>query len=393
MNDLGVIPQADVLIRNGRIAAVTPHGSSALLAGIPTDAHTIDANGQVLMPGFVDCHTHACSAGSRIDEWQMKLAGATYQEIAARGGGIMSTVRAVREASDTDLRATLVAHLRTMLHAGSTTIEVKSGYGLSPMHEHRMLAAIDHARAHTPATLISTALLGHALDPAMPRDAFIAQTITETLPRALSVPGVQAIDAFCETGAWMHDECLALFRAARQLRPDLAIRVHADQFNSLGMVGTALSLKARSVDHLEASTPADLEALAASETFAVILPNCGFHLDGRYANGRRLIDLGAKLCIATNFNPGSAPCPGLPMTIAIAVRHAGLTPAEAILAATRNPAALLGFTDRAVISPGARADLLLLRHTDERALAYEFGADPIQQVIVNGELLGPATTD
>ena len=398
MNDLAILPYADVFIRDGRIHSVTPsaaspgHAHTRSSPSLPADTVSIDARGQVLMPGFVDCHTHACWTGSRIDEWQMKLAGKTYQQIAAAGGGIMSTVRAVRASTQADLNASLLAHLDLMLRCGSTTIEVKSGYGLTTNDEARMLLAIEHARARTPATLVSTALLGHAVNPDHPgnRDDFIHETIHSTLPLALATGNIHAIDAFCETGAWTLDECLQLFRAAIALRATLAIRVHADQFNSLGMIPAAIALGARSVDHLEASTPADLDALADSDTFAVILPNCGFHLDGRYANARRLVDAGAKLCLATNFNPGSAPSPSIPMAIALAVRHSGLTPAEAIIASSRNPAALLGLTDRGTIAPGARADLLLLHHTDERALAYEFGTNPIQHVITAGTILPPA---
>lgn len=404
MRELGVIPSADVVVDvgRGRIVEVGPHASSRKVQAAD---EVIDADGRVLMPGFVDCHTHALWVGSRVDEWERKLAGATYQQIAAAGGGIMSSVRAVRAASNEGLRAALDAHLRAMRELGTTTVEVKSGYGLTCEHELRMIETIkaaresgSRARDESFPSVAATALLGHAIDlefgasgaggaggevggAGRTREAFVRETIERTLPAAVKLcPGV-AVDAFCEQGAWNLEECTRLFRAAQAL--GCPIRVHADQFTSMGMVGRAIELGARSVDHLEASTDEDIALLGKSESFGVILPACGFHLDGRYAKGRALIDAGTKLCIATNFNPGSAPCMSMGMVIALAVRHGGLTPAEAIVASTLNPARLLGFEDRGFIAPGARADLLLLKHRDERALAYEFGANAIDRVIAS----------
>lgn len=383
LGTLGVLPRADVVIHDGRIVAV--EDSAQTTSSFQRSATTtIDARGRVLMPGFVDAHTHACWAGSRVDEWERKLAGATYQEIMAAGGGIMSTVRAVRASATGDLMIGLAERVRRMIRSGTTTVEVKSGYGLSSAAELAMLSAVRSAPDLLPdATLIPTGLLGHAIDPeASSPDTFIHATIDETLPEvSREFPGI-AIDAFCEKGAWSLQDCVRLFEKARQLGHP--IRVHADQFTSMGMVGEAILLGALSVDHLEATTPDDLKRLAESETFGVMLPVCGFHLDGRYANGRGFLDAGGKLCIATNFNPGSAPCPSMPFAIALAVRHLKLTPAEAIGAATLNPAAMLGLSDRGSIAPGARADLILLHHTDERALAYEVGANPVAEVWVRG---------
>lgn len=378
LGNLGILPRADLIIEGGIIAAVGE--------GLAAAPHSIDAAGRILMPGFIDCHTHACWAGDRLDEWAMKLAGATYLDILNAGGGIMSTVRAVRAATEDDLAASLARRLRAMLSLGTTTAEVKSGYGLSTDAELKMLRAIRRAST-LPAvpTLIQTALLGHALDPATPN--FIDRTINETLPAvSREFPGI-AIDAFCESGAWSLQDTVRLLTRARALGHPL--RVHADQFNSLGMTPAAIALGARSVDHLEASTPADLAALAASDTFGVILPCCGFHVDGRYASARPFLDAGGLLALATNLNPGSAPCPSIPMAIALAVRHCGLTPAEAIAAATVNAAALLNLPDRGRIAPGLRADLLLLHHTDERQLAYEFGSNPIHTVFLAGDPITP----
>jgi imidazolonepropionase len=379
LRELSVIPRADVLVEDGRITRVVEAGSE----DFGEVGFVAAANGRVLMPGFVDCHTHACWAGSRIDEWELKLKGAGYLEILAAGGGIMSTVRAVRSASQEELEATLAPRLERFLRGGTTTVEVKSGYGLTAAHELKMLRAARAAARQWAGTLVQTALLGHAVDEGEPR--FVEQTITQTLPAVVGeFPGI-AVDAFCEKAAWSLLDTVALLTAARRL--GCPARVHADQFNSLGMLREAIRLGARSVDHLEASTADDLAALAQSQTLGVGLPICGLHLDGRYANLRALVDAGGAVAIATNCNPGSAPSSSMPLAIAAAVRSCGLTPSEAIAAATINGAAVLGLTDRGTIEEGQRADLILLRHTDERALAYEIGGNPIDLVICGGEVV------
>ncbi|MBY0262703.1 MAG: amidohydrolase family protein, partial [Phycisphaerales bacterium] len=192
-------------------------------------------------------------------------------------------------------------------------------------------------------------------------------------------------DADCEKGAWSLADTTRLLKAAADRGHP--VRVHADQFNALGMLEAAIDLGARSVDHLEASTPEGLVALARSDTFGVMLPACGFHLDGRYAKGRAFLDAGGKLALATNLNPGSAPCFSMPMVIALAVRHLGLSVAEAIGATTANAASLLGLTDRGHLAPGARADVIMLAHEDERALGAEIGGNPVELVIVNGQII------
>jgi imidazolonepropionase len=384
---LGIVEKADVLITDGVISQVSAAGrlaSASLKRAL--EMQEIEAAGRVLMPGFVDCHTHTCWAGSRIDEWEHKLAGATYLEIMASGGGIMSTVRAVRSASEDGLVRELDARLQQMLRLGTTTVEVKSGYGLTAEHELKMLRAIERVAKESRATVSPTALLGHALEgEGDAAKRFVDSTIGATLDAVHQAFPDVPIDAYCEKGAWSVEECVRLFERAKSLGH--RFRVHADQFNELGMIEAAAELGALSVDHLEASSRETLAALARTETFGVMLPACGFHLDGRYADGRGFLDAGGLLAIATNRNPGSAPCASMAMIIALATRHLRLTPAEAIGAATVNPARLLGFTDRGHIAPGARADLLLLRHTDERALGYEFGDNPIDLVVSAGQIV------
>lgn len=385
LSTLGVQTNTDVLLHRGEIAAIGPSGTLDL-SDVQSNLVTIDARERVLMPGFVDAHTHACFAGERIGEWEQKLAGASYLDILKAGGGIMSTVRAVRAATEGELACDLIGRLDQMLRLGTTTAEVKSGYGLDTATELKMLRAIEAAAKYVPTTVVPTALLAHAIDPsAESAHAFVNGIIEHTLPAITAAyPGI-AVDAYCETAAWSVADTERLFQAAR--RAGHPIRVHTDQFNDLGMTAKAIALGARTVDHLEASTGETVRVVGASSAFAVLLPACGFHLDGRYARGRALVDAGAQVVLATNFNPGSAPCPNMAMVIALAVRHLGLTAAEAIVASTLNAARALGFKDRGYIAPGARADVILLDATDERVLAYEFGTDHAEVVICGGAIV------
>lgn len=370
------LPLADVRVSGDRIVAVGRD------LPITPDDRVFEAQGRVLMPGFVDAHTHALWAGDRLDEFELRLRGATYLEIAKRGGGILATVRAVRACSEHELTAGLRERLAVLRREGTTTVEVKSGYGLSAEHELKMLRAIRAANDDLD-TVVPTALLGHAHDPDDPD--FVDRVIDETLPRVhAEFPGI-AVDAYCEESAWSPADCRRLFERAAQLGHPL--RLHTDQFRHLGGLDLALELGALSVDHLEATPPDALRRLAASRTVAVVLPASGFHLDGRYANARALLDAGGKLVLATNYNPGSAPTPSMPFVIALAVRKLGLTIAEAIVATTSAPAALLGLPDRGRIAVGARADLIVLRHRDERLLAYEVGGNPVLSVVVAGRFV------
>lgn len=376
LRDLGVIPAGEVLVADGKIAAVGAKVEA------PADAEVIDAQGRVVMPGFVDCHTHACWAGDRLDEWELKLRGVPYLEILKKGGGIHATVKAVREATQKQLAASLRDRLGSMLREGTTTVEVKSGYGLNTEAEMKMLRAIRRAAAEWPGTVVGTALLGHAFEGEL--EDYVRMVVKDMLPEvAKEFPDI-AVDAFCETGAWTVEACVRLFEKARKHHP---IRVHADQFNSLGMIPEAVRMHARSVDHLEASTKKDLIALAQSPTFGVILPCTGLHTDQRFTRSRLFIEQGGALALATNCNPGTSPSHSLPFAIALAVRFCGLTPAEAIIAATANAAIVLGLNDRGNIAPGRRADLILLHHKDERALAYELGGNPVDLVVVGGKAI------
>lgn len=387
MGSWPVIERGDVLIEGDRIARVgTADGGWGA-------AREIDAGGRVLMPGLVDCHTHACWAGDRYDEWELKRAGVTYLEILKRGGGIMSTVRAVRKATQGELAASLGERLSRMLRLGSTTVEVKSGYGLSTADELKMLRAIGDAAARFGGTVVPTALIGHAIDADAPSAAeFVERTIRETLPAIhAEFPGI-AIDAYCEQGAWSLEDCRRLFERAMELGHP--VRVHADQFNSLGIIGLNAEWCGRTgetgrggfrtIDHLEASDAESLCVLGKTPSIGTLLPCTGFHTDGRYADGRGLIDAGGAVALASNANPGSSPCLSMQMAIALAVRFNGLGVREALAAATVNAAIAAGLGDRGVISPGVRADVILLDVRDERAVAYEFGGNAVGRAFCGG---------
>jgi imidazolonepropionase len=374
--ELGVIPQGEVLVAEGKITAVGPKVEA------PAEAEVIDAQGRVLLPGFVDCHTHACWAGDRLNEWEQQLRGVPYPEILKGGGGIHATVRAVRDATKKQLAAHLKTRLDAMLRAGTTTVEIKSGYGLESEAELKMLRAIVRAGHEWPGTIVPTALLGHAFEGAL--DEYARMVVKEMLPAVSKEFPDITVDAYCEEGAWSLEACVRLLEKASKHHP---LRVHADQFTSLGMVPEAIRLGVRSVDHLEATTKADLTLLAKSRTMGVILPCTGFHVDGRYARAGSFVQQGGAVALATNCNPGTSPTHSMPLAIALAVRFCGLSPAEAIAAATVNAAAVLGLTDRGTIEAGQRADLLLLCHKDERQLAYELGGNPVDLVVAGGHVV------
>lgn len=363
-----------VRVRDGRVHEVAPE-----LAPLPGE-ELIEARGRVLMPGFVDAHTHALYAGDRLDEFELTRQGKSYVEILAAGGGILSTVRAVRRTSEDELAHLLEERLRVMLRHGTTSLEVKSGYGLTTADELKMLRAIARAGQSFPGAVVATALLGHALDPEEPRS--VDRVIEETLPAVhAEFPGV-AVDAYCERGAWSPADCRKLLSRARELGHP--VRLHADQFSELGGVGLALELGALSIDHLEATSPEMLKRIAESGSAGVMLPVSSFHTQSAYGNGRALLDGGGKLVIATNHNPGSSPALGLPFAVALAVRKLGVSALEATSACTGSAADLLGLGDRGRVAPGAVADLVLLRHTDERMLGLELGGNPVERVFVGG---------
>lgn len=375
---LDVIERGWVTVADGRIAALG-EGEAPDHGG-----EIFDGGGGTLMPALVDAHTHLLSAGQREDEWALKWSGTPYLEIVRNGGGIMSTVRSVRAAPDSQLDAILERRIARATALGTGTLEVKSGYGLTIRDEFRMFDSILRVAARCDRPVVPTFLGGHTHDPELPHQ--VDAMIDEGLPRlAQQSPGA-TVDAFCDDGGWTLAECRRYFERAKSL--GLALRLHADQFSVKGGVELAVELGARSVDHLEASGEAQLARLARSETIGVVLPCCGFALDGRYANARLFIDLGGAIVIASNANPGSAPSLSLPFAMTLSVRSMGVMPEEAVTAATWNAACLLGLDGEVgSIEPGKRADLMLIDGT-ERTLLFDVAGPGPRWMMIGGESPG-----
>lgn len=378
MREVGLVERGFVACVGGRVARVgtgEPEGSWD---------RVIDAGGCVCMPALVDAHAHLCWGGDRWAEWERIRAGVPYPQILADGGGILSTVRATRAASREQLAEGVTRRLHAMAALGVGATDAKSGYGLEPESEARMLCAIGDAAATAPVLVRRTFLGGHAIPP---EDADWPERLAhEVIPTfAREFPDV-AVDAFCERSALGVDACRAILRAARVA--GLAARLHTDQFTSMGGAEMAIAEGARTVDHLEAATPETVRAVGRSDAIAVILPCSGYALDGRYAPARALVDAGAAVAIGSNANPGSAPTVDLRFAMHLAVRHAGLSCAEAIVAATVNAAHAIGAASEVgMLTPGMRANLVVLDDRDERSLVHAFGGPPPRLVMLGGRVL------
>ena len=391
---LGLLEDGAVLIRDGQIAAV---GSSSELLGAYPEEPTLDARGQVLLPGFVDPHTHAIWAGDRAAEFEQRLQGKTYLEILAAGGGILSTVRATRPASTAQLCAETRPRLQTMFAHGTTTAEVKTGYGLETACELRMLEALVQLDAEGPLEITPTFLGAHAIAPEYRNDpdGYTRAICAEMLPAvrqwcatrpACTIRPLPFVDVFCETGAFSLAQSRRILETARSL--GFPLKIHADEFDNLGGASLAAELGATSADHLVKTSPADVMALANSGTVAVGLPCTPFGLaEPAYTPARLILEAGGLLAIATDVNPGTAWCENMQFAIALACRYMKLTPAQAIAAATINAAAAIGRAGRlGSIEPGKQADLLLLSVPDYRHLGYRFGTNLVRTVIKQGKL-------
>lgn len=393
--DAGVIADGAIAIDDGMIVAV---GETAVLRGRYRARTQIDAAGKVLCPGFVDCHTHLVFGGERVAEFERKLAGATYQELLAAGGGILSTMSATRNASLDELVVAGRRHLQAMLRLGSTTVEIKSGYGLDIVTELKILTAVEQLAAIAAQDIVPTFLGAHATPPEFAGDpnGYVDLVCTEMLPaaaawwRASSFAAGDAPlfnDVFCERGAFDVAQARRVLEAGAQL--GLRPKIHADEFAALGGARLAVDLAAISADHLDVTPPEERTLLAASETIAVLLPGVNVHLGSRhFADARAWIEAGAAIALATDFNPGSAPILSLPLVMALACRYQHLTPAEALNAVTINAAHAIGLGDRlGSLEVGKQADVLILDLPDFRHLVYWLGANPVEGIIKRGRLL------
>jgi imidazolonepropionase len=369
-----VVEKAYVLCDAGRVEAVGPMSRLQAPAG---DVEELDGRGLCAIPGLVDCHTHACFAGDRVEEFSLRAGGASYEELHAAGGGILATVRATREASEDELRAAVRKHRDWMLRAGTTTFEAKSGYGLDRDTELASLRAIRDAGG------VPTFLGAHAVPPEFPSaDAYLEFLVGDVLSKAAA--DAEAADVFVERGAFDADQARRYLREAKGL--GLELRIHADQFSEAGGIGVALELGARSVDHLEATGDDGVRALAASDVTAVLLPVSALFLNRPMPPARQLVDAGAAVALATDFNPGSSFCESLPVVCSLAATQLGLAPAEALTACTVNAAHVLRRAERkGRIAAGYDADVVLLDAPDWRYLAYHLAGDVVASVIRDGE--------
>jgi imidazolonepropionase len=376
---VSVVEDAFVLCSGGAIEAV---GRMRDLPALRGEVEELDGRGLSAVPGLVDCHTHACFAGDRVDEFSLRAGGATYEELHARGGGILATVRATRAAGEDGLAEALARHVGWMVRAGTTTFEAKSGYGLDRETELAQLRAIRDAGG-TP-----TFLGAHAVPPELGAvNAYLDFLIADVLPEAARI--AVAADVFLERGAFDADQARRYLVACRDA--GLVPRLHGDQFTEMGAIPLAIELGARSVDHLEATGPDGVTALAASDVVGVLLPASALFLGRPMPPARSLVDAGAAVALATDFNPGSAFCESLPLVCSLAATQLGLAPEEGLSACTVNAAHVLGCADRkGRVAPGYDADLVLLAADDWRHLAYHLGGPVVHTVLRGGEIVsGP----
>jgi imidazolonepropionase len=408
LGDLGLIEDGAVACADGHIVAVGP--TAEVRAAWQATAE-LDASGKVVCPGFVDPHTHVVWASDRAGEFEQRVQGATYMEIMAAGGGIMSTVRATRAATLAQLVAETRPRLDRLLAHGSTTIEAKTGYGLTTADELKTLRAIATLDVDHPVTLVPTFLGAHAIpaeysgDP----DGYVDVVVEEMLPAVrsriseLRSGGAWPIDiwhpsfdifcdVFCEEGAFSLTQTRRILEAARAL--EFGLKVHVDEFKPLGGTALAVELEAVSADHLVCTPPEEIEQLGQSDTVAVALPATPFGLAHHdYTPAQAILDAGGILALATDCNPGTAWCESVPFIVALACRYLRLTPAQALVAATLNSAYALGLGDEVgSLTVGRAADILVLDLPNYRHLGYRFGTNPVETVVKCGQVVTGRST-
>ena len=385
MRELGIIADGALLVRDGIIEAVGT--SSQIQASIDADTVIADAGGRVVLPGFVDAHTHPVFGGTRAVEFEERSAGATYQEIAARGGGIQSTVNQTRAASIDDLVSAGHRYAEWFLRGGTTTVEAKSGYGLSLEDEIKILRAIKKLDEQTPLRYVPTFLGAHTIPKefAARRDDYIALLIDEMLPRVAQEKLAEFADVFCEQNVFTTDESWKILSAARC--HGLGLRMHADQLSLSGGAKLAAELGTVTADHLEHTDADGIAAMKSAGVQPVLLPGSVYALgSSRYPAARQMIDAGLAVVLATDFNPGSSPTPSMPMILSLASTHMKMTPAESITAATINAAYSLNRGGHlGSLEPGKIADIVIHDCDDYRELAYFFGIEHAWQVYCSGE--------
>jgi imidazolonepropionase len=381
LRDIDVIGNGGMLVANGVIERVGL--SNEIARELPGDCTVIDVEQRVVLPGFVDAHTHPVFAGNRIDEFELRAGGASYEEIAERGGGIQSTVRKTRAASEAELLEEARTHAEWFLECGTTTVEAKSGYGLSVADEIKILGVIHELNAATPIEFVATFLGAHAIPPDSPD--YVDAVINEMLPRVADEHLAEYCDVFCERGYFDLEMSRGVLRAA-QAR-GLKLRMHADQLSNFGAAKLAAELGAATADHLEQTDSAGIAALKRAGVQPVLLPASVYALGKtQYPRAREMIEAGLAVVLATDFNPGSSPTPSLQMVISLAATQMKMTIAESLSACTINAAYSLGRGDSVgSLEPGKLANFSVFECADYREVGYWFGRSQTRSVFVRGE--------
>ncbi len=386
--DLGLVADGAVAAAEGQIIAAGPTVRVRDEVRLAPGASVIDASGSVVLPGFVDPHTHLVFAGSRADEFEMRLRGATYLEVAAAGGGIIRTVAATRAADEDTLVRLGLARLDRMLRCGTTTAEAKSGYGLSVDDELKQLRAIHRLTAQHEVDLVATVLAAHAvpLEYASDPDGYVALVTREILPAVADEDLAEYCDVFCDVGAFTLAQGRAVLEAGAEL--GLIPKIHADEFSDLGGAGLAAEVGAISADHLMRASRDGLAAMSRAGTLAVLLPGTAHFLGLPYADARRMIEMGVPVALASDYNPGSSPTWSMPAVISLACLGMKMLPAQAITAATINASWAIGMAEEiGSLEPGKAADLVILDVGDHREIAMSMGAPLVRQVIKRGRVV------
>jgi imidazolonepropionase len=388
LSDLGILRDSALLIRDGAIAAV---GTRLEIESLPESlsAEKLDVGGRVVLPGFVDSHTHLIHAASRAEEYELKIAGATYEEIARKGGGILNSVKKLRAATAENLKKRAHAALREFAAHGTTTVEAKSGYGLDFASELKILRLHKELSAEQPLEIVSTFLGAHVV-PAEYRikrrgtEQYIALLTDKLIPEVAGARLAEFCDVFCDRGAFTRAESKKILEAGKQ--NGLVPRVHAEQLTRGGATQLAVQLGAASCDHLEQVSKADIRALAKSNTVATLLPGCDFHLGlNKYAPARALIAAGAVVALATDYNPGTSPTMSMPMILSLACTQLRMSPAEAIAAATINAAYSLRREKQiGSLEIGKQADIAVFDVEDYREIPYYFGVNTCWMTLKKG---------
>lgn len=388
LRELGIVNDGAVLTAEGRVVGVGRTRDLKVEArGLEADS--INCRGRIIMPGFVDSHTHAVFAGSRVDDFEKRLHGKTYEQIARAGGGIRLSARLLREATENELLEQASCFLEQFAAHGTTTLEIKSGYGLDFAGEIKMLKAIRKLQRSTPLELVPTLLAAHALPAAYQnrRGAYIQLLTRRLIPTVARRKLAEFVDCFCDRGAFSVEACRRVLRTGRD--HGLRSRVHAEQLGRTGGLRLAIEMGAASADHLDYANNADIRALARSEVSAVLLPGANFHLGLKsYPPARALIDGGAAVALATDFNPGTSPTLNMQLVLAIACSNMMMSPSEAIAAATINAAHALRRADRlGSLEPGKQADLTVMDVDDYRKLPYYFGWNHCLITVKQGRII------